>query len=108
TSGTPLSAVQMIVDSVDHPAGHPAQPSASPPPVRPRPRYDTDEESRYILIAGGGKVGINLARGLFESGHEVAIIESDSARAAWLANRLECMVYIGDASPHDVLPQARA
>src|SRR5262245_45609710 len=45
-----LSAVQMIVDSVDHPAGHPAQPSASPPPVRPRPRNDTDEESRYILI----------------------------------------------------------
>jgi len=101
-----LSAVQMIVDSVDKPAGAEQKPYASPPPVRPRPRYDTDEESRYILIAGGGKVGINLARGLFESGHEVAIIESDGARAASLANKLECAVYIGDASTHDVLEQA--
>jgi len=100
-----LSAVQMIVDSVDKPTGT-SEIYASPPPVRPRPRYDTDDESRYILIAGGGKVGINLARALFESGHEVAIIESDSARAASLANKLECAVYIGDASTHDILEQA--
>jgi trk system potassium uptake protein TrkA len=101
-----LSAVEMIVDSVEEPGAESHQPSGAPPPVRPRPRYDTDEDSRYILIAGGGKVGINLARGLFESGHEVAIIESDSARAAWLANKLECPVHIGDASTHDVLEQA--
>src|SRR5215831_12090615 len=101
-----LSAVEMIVDSVEEPGAQSHQPSGAPPPVRPRPRYDTDEDSRYILIAGGGKVGINLARGLFESGHEVAIIESDSARAAWLANRLDCPVHIGDASTHDVLEQA--
>lgn len=100
-----LSAVEMIVDSVDKPAAI-AQALGSPPPVRPRPRYDTDDESRYILIAGGGKVGINLARALFESGHEVAIIENDAARAAALANRLECAVYIGDASTHDILEQA--
>jgi trk system potassium uptake protein TrkA len=101
-----LSAVEMIVDSVEEPGAESHQASGAPPPVRPRPRYDTDEDSRYILIAGGGKVGINLARGLFESGHEVAIIESDSARAAWLANKLECPVHIGDASTHDVLEQA--
>jgi trk system potassium uptake protein TrkA len=101
-----LSAVQMIVDSVDKPTAGPSELYASPPPVRPRPRYDTDDESRYILIAGGGKVGINLARGLFESGHEVAIIEIDSARAASLANKLECAIYIGDASTHDILEEA--
>jgi len=101
-----LSAVQMIVDSVDAPSGRSALPNGSPPPVRPRPRYASDDESRYILIAGGGKVGINLARALFESGHEVAIIESESARAASLANKLECPVYIGDASTHDILEQA--
>jgi trk system potassium uptake protein TrkA len=101
-----LSAVEMMVDSVQEPGAQSHQSSGAPPPVRPRPRYDTDEDSRYILIAGGGKVGINLARGLFESGHEVAIIESDSARAAWLANKLECPVHIGDASTHDVLEQA--
>jgi trk system potassium uptake protein TrkA len=101
-----LSAVQMMVDSVDKPGAIAGEPYASPPPVRPRPQYDTDEESRYILIAGGGKVGINLARALFESGHEVAIIESDGARAASLANKLECAVYTGDASTHDILEQA--
>lgn len=101
-----LSAVQMMVDSVDKPAANAGERYDSPPPVRPRPRYDTDEESRYILIAGGGKVGINLARALFESGHEVAIIESDGARAASLANKLECAVYTGDASTHDILEQA--
>jgi trk system potassium uptake protein TrkA len=101
-----LTAVEMIVDFADKPAAAPDQPFASPPPVRPRPRYDTEEESRYILIAGGGKVGINLGRALFESGHEVAIIENDSARAASLANKLECPIYIGDASTHDILEQA--
>jgi trk system potassium uptake protein TrkA len=99
-----LSAVEMMVDSVDRPEA--GQGQSGPPPIRPRPRYDTDEESRYILIAGGGKVGINLARALFESGHEVAIIESDGARAASLANKLDCAVYTGDASTHDILEQA--
>jgi trk system potassium uptake protein TrkA len=76
--------------------------------LKPRPRVNTAEESRYILIAGGGKVGINLARALFESGHEVAIIEIDSARAASLSAKLDCPVYIGDSSVHDVLEQAGA
>jgi trk system potassium uptake protein TrkA len=76
--------------------------------LKTTPRLNTAEDSRYILIAGGGKVGINLARALFESGHEVAIIEIDSARAASLSNKLDCPVYIGDSSVHDVLEQAGA
>jgi trk system potassium uptake protein TrkA len=60
------------------------------------------------LIAGGGKVGINLARGLHASGHDVAVIESDPARATSLSNRLECPIFIGDSSTHEVLEQAGA
>jgi trk system potassium uptake protein len=103
-----LSAVTMIVEAVDKPEDTQDANFQEPPPVKARARQDAGEESRYILIAGGGKVGVNLARALFESGHEVAIIELDSARAANLSNKLECPVYIGDSSTHDILEQAGA
>jgi trk system potassium uptake protein TrkA len=105
-----LFAVDLLVEQVDKgisilPGSRSA---AEPPRVEPRPNPSTDEESRYILVAGGGKVGINLARGLHDSGHEVAVIEREPARAASLANRLECPVFIGDSSTHDVLERAGA
>lgn len=101
-----LNAVQLIIEDVGTaiPAGTEIPPP--PPPARSRPKSEGGEETRYILIAGGGKVGVNLARALYESGHEVAIIENDIPRAASLANKLECPIYIGDASTHDVLEQA--
>ena len=103
-----LLAAKVIVEQVDQAADQipgtrmPAEPPHSPE----RPRYRATDESRYIIIAGGGKVGVNLARELYESGHEVAVIEVDSARAAALSNKLECPVYIGDSSTHDVLEEA--
>jgi trk system potassium uptake protein TrkA len=107
-----LFAVKLIVEQVDVVAGKPPleRMPAEPPKVEPRPRHrPTDgEESRYILISGGGKVGVNLARELYESGHEVAVIERDSARAAQLSNKLDCPVFVGDASTHDVLEAAGA
>jgi trk system potassium uptake protein TrkA len=39
----------------------------------------------YMIIAGGGNVGYNLARRLLESGHEVVIIERDSRQVQRLA-----------------------
>src|SRR5256885_4054239 len=105
-----LLAVTMIVEQVDIAANQPL-PERLPPeslPAHPRMRYEASDESKYILIAGGGKVGVNLARELYESGHEVAVIEVDSARAAALSNKLECPVYIGDSSTHDVLEDASA
>src|SRR6185369_8460925 len=78
-------------------------------PVAPvKSRTDTTDESRYILISGGGKVGVNLARELFESGHEVALIERDPARAVALSAKLDCPVFVGDSSTHDVLEGADA
>jgi trk system potassium uptake protein TrkA len=101
-----LNAVQIMVDMVADPDELASEVFQDPPPARSRPRYDAADDSRYILIAGGGKVGINLARTLFESGHEVAIIELDSARVASLSSKLDCPVYVGDASTHDILEQA--
>ncbi|HUK89974.1 MAG TPA: NAD-binding protein [Blastocatellia bacterium] len=103
-----LSAVTMIVEAVEKPDAAQVANLQDRTEIRPWPRHDPAEESKYILIAGGGKVGVNLARGLYESGHEVAIIELDPARAANLTNKLDCTVYIGDSSTHDVLEQAGA
>src|SRR5260370_42331931 len=100
----------MIVEQVA--IGAP-QPLAERMPFEPlkaqhRARYNATDESRYILIAGGGKVGVNLARELYESGHEVALIERDPARAVALSSKLDCEVFVGDSSTHDVLESAGA
>ena len=34
----------------------------------------------YVIIAGAGKVGWNLARELIEKGHEVTVVEQDRRR----------------------------
>jgi trk system potassium uptake protein TrkA len=105
-----LLAVTMIVEQVDIAAGHPMLERMPPeiPKVQPRRRFDTTDESRYILISGGGKVGVNLARELYESGHEVALIERDPGRAVALSAKLDCQIYVGDSSTHDVLEGADA
>jgi trk system potassium uptake protein len=105
-----LFAVDLLLEQVDKEFVQESEHriSALPPKVEPLPHIKATDESRYILVAGGGKVGINLARGLYTSGHEVAVIERDPARAASLALRLECPVFIGDSSTHDVLEGAGA
>lgn len=105
-----LLAVTMIVEQVDI-AGNQTMPERLPPepiPVRPRGLDQATDDSRYIIIAGGGKVGVNLARELYESGHEVAMIEQDPARAVVLSGKLDCQVFVGDSSTHDVLESAGA
>jgi trk system potassium uptake protein TrkA len=105
-----LLAVTMIVEQVDIAAKQPLAERLPPelPKVLPRQRFDATDESRYILIAGGGKVGVNLARELYESGHEVALIEREPARAVALSSKLDCQVFVGDSSTHDVLEKSEA
>jgi trk system potassium uptake protein TrkA len=84
----------------------------SPPARRPtRPRLDAlrmVDESKFVVIAGGGRVGFHLARSLVTAGHEVALIERDPAIAAELTARLDCPVIVGDGSMTPILEEAGA
>lgn len=51
----------------------------------------------YVIVAGGGKVGYYLAKGLLEAGHEVLLIEKNKTRATELANMLGDVAVRGDA-----------
>ena len=63
-----------------------------------------DRPVRRVMIAGGGKVGLRLARGLVGQ-CEVKIIEADRKRCAYLASELptEMLVLQGDGTDEDLL-----
>ena len=60
----------------------------------------------YAVIAGGGKVGWNLARELIEKGSEVTLIESNRRRYLTIEEELEHAVQYGDASELWVMERA--
>jgi trk system potassium uptake protein TrkA len=60
----------------------------------------------YVLIAGGGKVGSNVARLLLRAGHEVTLIEQRTDRFARLEEEFEHVVQRGDATELYVLERA--
>jgi trk system potassium uptake protein TrkA len=60
----------------------------------------------YCLIAGGGKVGSNLARTLIRAGHEVTLVEQRADRFDHLEAELEHQVLKGDATELFVLERA--
>ncbi len=61
----------------------------------------------YLLIAGGGKVGANLARTLLKDGkHEVTLIEQRRDRFERLEQEFEHQVLLGDATELFVLEKA--
>src|ERR1700759_4127997 len=60
----------------------------------------------YVLIAGGGKVGSNLARTLIRAGHEVTLIEQRGYRFEQLEAELEHQAHKGDATELFVLERA--
>jgi trk system potassium uptake protein TrkA len=59
-----------------------------------------------MLIAGGGKVGANLARTLMRMGHEVTLIEQRQDRFTSLEEEFEHHVMKGDATELYVLERA--
>jgi trk system potassium uptake protein TrkA len=60
----------------------------------------------YVLVAGGGKVGANLARTLIRLGHEVTLIEQRGDRFERLEVEFEHQVQKGDATELYVLETA--
>jgi len=60
----------------------------------------------YVIIAGGGKVGWNLARELIGKGNEVTLLENSRSRYLTIEQELEHAVQYGDASELWVLERA--
>jgi trk system potassium uptake protein TrkA len=60
----------------------------------------------YVLMAGGGKIGANLARTLLRLGHEVTLIEQHRVRFERLEEEFEHQVQHGDATEMYVLERA--
>src|SRR5216684_8005428 len=60
----------------------------------------------YVIIAGAGKVGWNLARELIAKDQEVTLIESDHRRYRIVQEELEHAVAYGDATELWVLERA--
>ena len=60
----------------------------------------------YAVVAGGGKVGANVARSLLAMGHEVTLIEQRPYRFEQLQDEFEHQVLLGDATELHVLERA--
>jgi trk system potassium uptake protein TrkA len=60
----------------------------------------------YTIVAGGGKVGSNVARSLLAMGHEVTLIEQRPYRFEQLRDEFEHQVLLGDATELHVLERA--
>ncbi len=73
---------------------------------RQRPQLTPADESKFVVVAGGGRVGFHLARALIKNGHEVALIESNAQTASEIKARLDCPVIVGDGSMTPVLEEA--
>jgi trk system potassium uptake protein len=60
----------------------------------------------YVIVAGGGKVGANVARSLLRLGHEVTLIEQRRDRFERLEDEFEHQVHRGDGTELHVLERA--
>ena len=62
----------------------------------------------YIVVVGGGKVGYYLAKELLAAGHELVILEKNSARARQIADELGSIVLNRDGCEGKHLMEAGA
>jgi trk system potassium uptake protein TrkA len=86
----------------------PHSPPVKKPHSRVRQPLQPTDESKFVVICGGGRVGFHLARALLANGHEVALIERDPQIATELTARLDCPIVVGDGSMTPVLEEAGA
>lgn len=65
-----------------------------------------EDKTKRIIIAGGGNIGLNLAKELEQKGYSVKIIEFDPARAETIADEVHYAVVLnGDAADAALLQQ---
>ena len=105
-----LYTVDAIRSTVREIQGLPPAPRPAAEAPRPKPRRPSAplDESKFVLISGGGKIGSGLARTLSARGIEVAIIEKDPAQVARLSAETDFPVFAGDGSTRSVLETAGA
>jgi len=60
----------------------------------------------YVIVAGGGKVGANVARSLIDMGHEVTLVEQKRERFERLEEEFGHLVLLGDATEIHTLERA--
>ena len=61
-----------------------------------------------IIIAGGGKVGYSVAQILSDEGHDITVIDRDSAAITRLSNDLDVICVEGSATSPETLREAGA
>src|SRR4030042_3374261 len=59
-----------------------------------------------IVILGAGVVGFQIAQELIAEGKDIAIIEKNSERAKYVANRLDCLVINDEGTNVETLRKA--
>jgi trk system potassium uptake protein TrkA len=62
--------------------------------------------TKRIIIAGGGRIGLETARELADRGHEIVLVERDENRSERVADEYVAMVIQGDATAPSILEQA--
>jgi trk system potassium uptake protein TrkA len=60
----------------------------------------------YVIIMGGGRVGINLASALIKAGFDVTLIEKDTALCSNAASELDALVICGNGTDLKILKEA--
>ena len=61
-----------------------------------------------IIIAGGGKVGLTLARQLIAEGHDITLIDRDPLVLEEAVERMDAMAVCGNCASKEILLQAGA
>ena len=60
----------------------------------------------YVVILGGGRVGLNLASFLISDGHDVTLIENDNTLCTNAASELDALVICGNGTDTKTLEEA--
>jgi trk/ktr system potassium uptake protein len=60
----------------------------------------------FVVVAGGGKIGVSVTRTLLALGHELVLVEQEEARYDRLEEEFQHRAILGDATEMFVLEQA--
>ncbi len=60
----------------------------------------------YVVIMGGGRVGLHLAQSLVTTGHDVTLIESDENLCATAAGEIDALIICGNGTDIKTLEES--